>query len=238
MPKSKNHIKRWIKKNEYKEKIVLGKEILEKELRKLKKISFLNKIKNNTNLFDISNEEALYINLSSGKITVKDLINKLEPKAIIEDSIEDETLTQRFIRKARGLAKGVTVGGVDNTMINYGKCCNPIPGDEIIGYITQGRGVTIHRVSCKNYPLSSSNRLITVEWNISDNTSFMVRLKIEGEDRKDLAKDIIECTSNLNMNISSVNMVGDSGLAKCMIIVEVRDIRVINDDSMKTLFRM
>ena len=240
MPKSKNHIKRWIKKNEYKEKIILGEEILEKELRKLKKISLLNKIKNNPNLFDISNEEALYINLSNGKITVKDLVSKLEPKTIIEDDIEDETLTQRFIRKARGIAKGVTVGGIDNTLISYGKCCNPIPGDEIIGYVTQGRGVTIHRTSCKNYPISSSDRLITVEWNISNDASFMVRLKIEGEDRKDLAKDIIECTSNLNMNISSVNMVGDSGLAKCMIIVEVRDIKQLNrlTNKLKTITRI
>ena len=240
MPKSKNHIKRWIKKNEYKEKIILGEEILEKELRKLKKISLLNKIKNNPNLFDISNEEALYINLSNGKITVKDLISKLEPKTIIEDDIEDESLTQRFIRKARGIAKGVTVGGIDNTLISYGKCCNPIPGDEIIGYVTQGRGVTIHRTSCKNYPISSSDRLITVEWNISNDVSFMVRLKIEGEDRKDLAKDIIECTSNLNMNISSVNMVGDSGLAKCMIIVEVRDIKQLNrlTNKLKTITRI
>ena len=185
------------------------------------------KIKNNLNLFDISNNEDLYMELSNGKITVKDLINKVEPKEIIDD-IEDETLTEKFIRKARGIAKGVKVGGISNTLINYGKCCNPIPGDEIIGYVTQGRGVTIHRVSCKNYPVSSSNRLITVEWDISNNTSFMVRLKIEGEDRKDLAKDIIDCTSNLNMNISSVNMTGDSGLARCMIVVEVRDILKTN----------
>ena len=125
-------------------------------------------------------------------------------------------------------------------MISFGKCCNPIPGDEITGYVTQGRGVTIHRVSCKNYPISSSNRLITVEWNISSKTSFMVRLKIEGEDRKDLAKDIIDCTSNLNMNISSVNMTVDSGLATCMIIVEVRDIKQLNrlQNKLKTINRI
>ena len=240
MPKSKNHIKRWIKKNEYKEKILLGKEILEKGLRKIKKISFLNQIQKNPNLFDYESEESLYIDLANGKKTVKDLIEKLEPKIPLDDVVEDETLTEKFIRKARGIAKGVTVGGISNTLINYGKCCNPIPGDEIIGYVTQGRGVTIHRVSCKNYPVSESNRLITVEWDISNEASFMVRLKIEGEDRKNLAKDIIECTSNLNMNISSVNMIGDSGLAKCMIIVEVRDIKQLNrlQNKLKTIARI
>jgi len=240
MPKSKNHIKRWITKNEHKEKILLGKEILDKGLRKSKKMSLLKRIKEVLHIFDVSNEESLYINLSNGKITVKELISKLEPKTIFEDESEQESLTEKFIRKARGIAKGVTVGGIHNTLINYGKCCNPIPGDEIIGYITQGRGVTIHRVSCKNYPISSSNRLITVEWDISSKVSFMVRLKIEGEDRKDLAKDIIDCTSNLNMNISSVNMMQDSGLAKCTIIVEVRDTKQLNrlQNKLKTISRI
>ena len=240
MPKSKNHIKRWIKHNEYKEKIILGKEILEKGLRKIKKIALLKKIKENHHLFDNSSEESIYIDLASGEKTVKDLVQKIEPKDVIEDNVEDETLTQKFIRKARGIAKGVTVGGISNTLINYGKCCNPIPGDEIVGYVTQGRGVTIHRASCNNYPISASNRLIPVEWQISDNSSYIVRLKIEGEDRKDLAKDIIECTSNLNMNISSINMSGESGLAKCMLIVEVRDIKQLNrlQNKLKTISRI
>ena len=240
MPKSKNHIKRWIKKNEHKEKIILGKEILEKGLRKIKKIALLSKIKESHHLFDNASEESIYIDLANGDKTVKDLVKKIEPKDIIEDVIEDESLTQKFIRKARGIAKGVTVGGISNTLINYGKCCNPIPGDEIVGYITQGRGVTIHRASCNNYPISSSNRLISVEWDISNNSSYIVRLKIEGEDRKDLAKDIIECTSNLSMNISSVNMSGNQGLAKCMLIVEVRDIKQLNrlQNKLKTINRI
>ncbi len=240
MPKSKNHIKRWIKKNEYKEKIILGKEILEKGLRKIKKISLLKKITKNHHLFDNSSEESLFINLADGDITVKDLVNKIEPKENTHQEIEDESLTQKFIRKARGIAKGVTVGGISNTLINYGKCCNPVPGDDIVGYITQGRGVTIHRASCKNYPISASNRLIPVEWDMSNNSSYIVRLKIQGEDRKDLAKDIIECTSNLSMNISSVNMTSNSGLAHCTLIVEVRDIKQLNrlQNKLKTINRI
>ena len=240
MPKSKNHIKRWIKKNEYKEKIILGKEILEKGLRKLKKISLLKKVKESFHLFDNSSEESIYIDLANGEKTVKDLVRKIEPKNEILESNEDETLTQKFIRKARGIAKGVTVGGISNTLIKYGKCCNPIPGDEIVGYVTQGRGVTIHRASCSNFPVSESNRLITVQWNLSDDSSYIVRLKIDGEDRKDLAKDIIECTSNLKMNISSINMTAESGLAKCDLIIEVRDVKQLNrlQNKLKTINRI
>ena len=240
MPKSKNHIKRWIKKNEYKEKIILGKEILEKGLRKMKKISILKKVIGSFHLFDNASEESMYIDLANGEKTVKDLVKKIEPKNELTEINEDESLTQKFIRKARGIAKGVTVGGISNTLINYGKCCNPIPGDEIVGYVTQGRGVTIHRASCSNYPLSETNRLITVQWNLSDDSSYIVRLKIDGEDRKDLAKDIIECTSNLKMNISSINMTADSGLANCNLIVEVRDIKQLNrlQNKLKTINRI
>ena len=240
MPKSKNHIKRWIKKNEYKEKIILGKEILEKGLRKLKKISLLKKVKESFHLFDNSSEESIYIDLANGEKTVKDLVKKIEPKNEILESNEDETLTQKFIRKARGVAKGVIVGGISNTLIKYGKCCNPIPGDNIVGYVTQGRGVTIHRASCSNFPVSESNRLITVQWNLSDDSSYIVRLKIDGEDRKDLAKDIIECTSNLKMNISSINMTAESGLAKCDLIIEVRDVKQLNrlQNKLKTINRI
>ena len=240
MPKSKNHIKRWIKKNEYKEKIILGKDMLDKGLRKLKKISLLQKIKESFHLFDNSSEESIYIDLANGTKTVKDLVDKIQPKNDIIETNEDESLTQKFIRKARGIAKGVSVGGINNTLINYGKCCNPIPGDEIVGYVTQGRGVTIHRASCSNYPISDSNRLISVQWNLSDDASYIVRLKIDGEDRKDLAKDIIDCTSNLKMNISSINMTADSGLAKCNLIVEVRDVKQLNrlQNKLKTINRI
>ena len=241
MPKSKHHIKRWIKKNEHKEKIQLGQEILEKGLRKIKKMSLLKKIENNFNLFDFSNFEELYLKVANGKITIQDIMEKIEPKSSEHLDIKDETLTEKFIRRARGIAHGVSVGGLDNALINYGKCCNPIPGDKIIGYITQGRGVTIHRVSCNNYPVSSTNeRLIEVNWKISDSISFMVRLQIEGEDRKGLAKDIVECTSSLNINISSVDMKGQEGVAKCSIIVEVRDTKQLKrlQTKLKTINRI
>ena len=241
MPKSKNHIKRWIKKNEYKEKIELGEEILEKGLRKIKKMSLLKDIKNNFNLFDFSNFEELHLKIANGKITIQDIIEKIEPKTSKNLDIKDETLTEKFIRKARGIAHGVSVGGLDNALINYGKCCSPIPGDKIIGYITQGRGVTIHRVNCNNYSMSSENeRFIEVNWQISDTASFMVRLKIEGEDRKGLAKDIVECTSSLNINISSVDMKGQEGVAKCSIIVQVRDTKQLNrlQTKLKTVNRI
>ena len=145
--------------------------MLEKTLRRVKQVHLLKVIEENPNLMGLNNIELIYSEVAKGHITTRELISKYVPNPDEEEKDEDSTLTQRFIRKARGIAKGVTVGGIENTLISYGKCCNPIPGDEIIGYVTQGRGVTIHRTSCKNYPISSSDRLITVEWNISNDVS-------------------------------------------------------------------
>ena len=91
-----------------------------------------------------------------------------------------ETLTERFLRKARGTAKGVSVDGVSNALIIFGKCCSPIPGDDIIGYVTRGRGVTIHRSNCKNLPIKKNrDRIITVEWDFNSQNPFLVRHKLK-----------------------------------------------------------
>ena len=110
-------------------------------------------------------------------------------------------------------------------MLVFAKCCNPIPGDEIVGYITRGRGVSIHRTGCSNIPfMQGEDRFIFVEWDVKSGSSFIVRLKILFEDRKQLLKDITESGSALNMNITSIDMKANEGIASCVIILEVRDI--------------
>ena len=109
-------------------------------------------------------------------------------------------------------------------MIVFAQCCSPIPGDEIIGYITRGRGVTIHVCTCSNIPsLSNKNRFIDVEWDVSSKTSFIVRLKIICEDRKNIIRDITEAISSFNMNIQSIDMKAEDGMGHCVLILETRD---------------
>ena len=123
------------------------------------------------------------------------------------------------------------VFGKESEMLKYSmaNCCNPIPGDEIVGYITKGRGVTIHRLECKNIPLTKfSDRFIDVEWDFVKNTSFLIRLKIEIEDRKHLLKDLTESTSSMNINIKSVDISAEDGVAACLMIIEIVDIKQLN----------
>ena len=89
----------------------------------------------------------IYKELAKGKITTRDILEKYDISINENDfvqNLESESITQKFINRARGIAKGVKVGGLSNTLIYFPKCCNPIPGDNIIGYITRGKGVTIH----------------------------------------------------------------------------------------------
>ena len=226
--KAITHIKRVLKREEEIKSVELGKEIFEKSLRKIKKLKLLKEIIKDPSKMGYNNSDIIFSNVAKGKYTFKEVIEKYD--VYLDDSqlnqdYDADTLTQKFLRRARGIAKGVTVGGIQNTMISYPKCCSPIPGDDIIGYVTRGRGVTIHRSNCKNLPIKKNkDRIITVEWDLNNQNPFLVRLKITFEDRKDLLKDLTESTSSLNINIKSVDMSAVDGLAMCLMIIEVKNL--------------
>ena len=230
--KAITHIKRVIKRDQENKSIELGTEILEKFLRKIKKLNLLKEIENNPKKMGYNNIKIIYSNLAKGKYSVKDILEKYD--ITIEDekldiNYDNDTLTEKFIRRARGLAKGISVDGIANTMIVFPKCCNPIPGDEIIGYITKGKGVSIHRVKCKNLNISDDkSRFIDVQWDVHNKNPFLVRLKIVFEDRKHLLKDLTESTSLLNINLKSVDISALDGVATCLMILEVFNIKELN----------
>ena len=230
--KAKTHIKRYIKKEEELASIILGKEIVEKYLRKISRINLMKKINKNPELLGYNNSNIIYSNIAKGKIIVDEAILKYDESLIDQSSAKidkEDSLTRKFINKARGIAKGVKVGGITNALIYFPKCCSPIPGDSIIGYVTKGKGVTIHRTNCKNAPIDKlKNRYIEVEWDFARNSSFLVRLKIKIEDRKHLLKDLTESTSSMNINIKSVDISASDGIATCLMIIEIYDIKELN----------
>ena len=169
------------------------------------------------------NIENIYLNLANGKIVMKEIIDKYCP-SLDETELPDKTesLTSRFIDLARGRSKGVTVDGLQDIMIKFGQCCNPIPGDQIVGYLTKGQGVTIHRGSCKSITrLKNQERFVDVNWNIASERLFIVRLKMVFEDRKNLLKDLTDTTSSLNIYIKSIDMKAEDTVATCLLVVEI-----------------
>ena len=228
--KARYHIKRLVNKEQNEQSVKLGREILEKALRRLKRKSLFNEVENSPSKFGFNSSDMVFSEIASGNITVRDIIDKFDQSNASETvDIESESLTERFLNRARGAARGVVVDGVSNALIVFAKCCSPIPGDEIIGYITRGRGVTVHRTRCQNLPFIKDNdRFINVEWDVSKGSAFVVRLRITAQDRKNLLKDITESISRLNMNIVSIDMKAQDGFGICILILETRDTRQLD----------
>ena len=131
---------------------------------------------------------------------------------------------------ARSQTKGIILDGIDNLMVNFGKCCNPIPGDELIGFVTRGRGITVHQNACKSLPLLSheSDRLIPVEWNVKSSDHFNVLIKVVVQDYKGALKDMSECISKQNVNIASVDIKVKESIGVAHFIVQVNNNRQLN----------
>ena len=220
--KAKTHIRRYLKKEKYEQSLKLGYDILDKELRKAKKINMLKSIKKDPGILGFKDYDLLLSSIGNGKVIVPELIAKNLSESLDQKDYNIQNLTSKFIDLARKRSRGITVDGLSDIMIQFGKCCSPIPGDDIVGYLTKGSGVTIHRSACKSIThFKDQNRFVSVDWNISSNKSFIVRLKMIFEDRKNLLNDLTEATSKLNIYIKSIDMKAEDSVATCLLVIEI-----------------
>lgn len=230
--KARSKIKRWMKESFYEQSVQLGEEILNKQLKKVgikKEDADLNEIAQS---FNFQNAEQLQASIGRGDTSIQAVINRIWPERGVE--IKDRSILQRFVKRARGSAKGVRVQGLDNLMINFGGCCQPVPGDGILGFITKGRGIVVHRSDCRNIIslIENSDRKIEVEWDVEKDKHFMVRLELHGGDRKHFLRDVSESISQTDTNIVSIDMKVEDSVVHSNIILEVRNLqhltRIIN----------
>ena len=153
-----------------------------------------------------------------------------------EDQLKNKSESEKFeeIPKKRVAKKndtGIVVKGIDDILVRFAKCCTPVPGDEIIGYITRGRGVTIHRSDCENFEQTddSENRFIEVAWANSDNTSYTAHVQVVSHDRKGLLSEITMMMHDLNMAMTGINAkIDKNGIAVVNITIEILDIEELN----------
>ena len=225
--KARNQINRYLRKTRDDESIKLGTEILTKTLRRMKLYGDLEEFKNSYNKFGFADSKSLLMSLGTGLLTVRDMFRKIRPKEDINEKEILENKSNKIFNFPRNNPKGITLDGIDNLLINFGKCCNPISGDELIGFVTRGRGVTIHRSECNSLPLlnNESDRLVPVDWNVKSTEQFNVLLKVVGQDYKGWLKDVSECISKQNVNIASVDIKVNDNIAEAQIIVQVNNNR-------------
>jgi len=227
--KARNNINKFLQKTTKDESIVLGKQLIEKTLRRLKQKSLINKLIESYSKFGYNNSNSFIEAIGNGSVSIRDILNKISPnnKLIDEESSDEE---KSFLDFARGRSKGIKIQGIKNLMVSFGKCCNPIPGDEMIGFITRGRGVTVHRASCNSLPLlnEESDRLVPVDWDVGRSDIFNVRLKVESIDRKGMLREITEVISSSNINITSVDMKVKDALSTAFFIIQINNIKQLD----------
>jgi GTP pyrophosphokinase len=155
--------------------------------------------------FGFKEVDDLIIAVGYGKITPLQIIRKVAPKE--EHADGRKTIFKKLIsrgQKKKNLS-GIIVKGADDIMVRFGKCCQPVPGDPIIGYITRGFGVTVHRSECINAIKTNPERLIEVQWNNDRADTFPVKIKIRAMDRMGLLADLAAGVSKYGANISSAH---------------------------------
>ena len=224
--KARNKIKNYLQKKEKEESVKIGEQLFTKSLRRLKMTNQSDKLKNMFSKFGLNSIDQLFEFIGKGEISVRDLLDK----SIANDKILKQDENESIFNFRRNESKSIKLQGISNVMANFGKCCNPIPGDNMVGFVTRGRGMTVHRSNCYNLPISNeeSDRLVPVEWEVSRSDLFNVHLKVIGQDRKGLLKDMTETISKLNINITSVDIKVKDSVASARLIVQVSNIKQLD----------
>ncbi|MDI9472117.1 MAG: bifunctional (p)ppGpp synthetase/guanosine-3',5'-bis(diphosphate) 3'-pyrophosphohydrolase [Bacillota bacterium] len=234
---ARNKIKNFFKKANILENIEKGKEMLEKELRKYNlnlKNAFPDPVmKDLSSKLTIKSLDQLFSSIGYGGISLRQVIPTIREHLIEKDD------QLRMIRspKASRAEGGVVVEGMDDMLVRFAKCCNPIPGDQIIGFITRGSGVTIHRSDCTNFSKKSEefNRFIDVEWNEAQPIAHTAKIKVIGHDRPGLLGDVTAALSALKISIRGLSAkVNNDQMASLMLDFDVHNLEEL-DRAMKQL---
>ncbi|KAF0112414.1 MAG: GTP pyrophosphokinase [Chloroflexi bacterium] len=217
--RARSKIRAWFKHQNRDQNLSQGKEILEKELRRLGLVDYdLEKFANN---FDYRTLDDLYVAVGCGDISIGHLINLLSEG---EKGQEDILAVKPGLPVKQINGNAVSVLGLKNLLTSYGKCCKPVPGDEIIGYITRGRGATIHRQDCPNIlRMKDHDRIVRVSWG-EPQLTFPVEIQIKAYDRQGLMGDISSLLTNENINLKDIKLNVTHNLAYLVLVLEISDI--------------
>jgi len=198
--RAKNRIKQWVKTAERSQSIELGTRLVEDELKRhglgtaLLKSEKMDEVLKH---FSVQSLEDLYVSIGYGKISAHQIVNRLAPEKAVEITLPKE------LKPIKDKKSVITIKGIDNVLYHVAKCCFPVPGDKIVGFITKGKGVAIHRKECHNLERLSlaSERLIEVEWSQDSEITTQARLYIESMDKPGTLANLSSLISSANVNI-------------------------------------
>ena len=229
---AKNKIKSYFSKVDKEKYIELGNNLLEKEIRK-QKLSFkevmseehLNKLYKDLKVKSI---EEIYLNIGSLRYTPSYIINLIyEDKKNVQDILLDKVLNNNKTTTKNNYKKDILVAGYDDILVNIADCCHPVKGDQIIGYITKGNGVTIHKKNCINIK-NINDRLINVNWNLDSDNTYISKLKIITNNDYNNMLDIITKASLKNVIVTFINEFNKNNTHGYNITIKVKDKNILD----------
>ena len=215
---AKSKIKAWFKKAKKEENINKGKEVFEKELKK-QSVHYVDIAKGESydkfiKRYNINCMDDLYALVGLGAIVASSFIAKLKEENLSKDE-KDKNLNKAIEeniskneKKKKDTSYGVTVKGENNLMVRFAKCCNPVPGDDILGYITKGRGVSIHRKDCGNLNIlikEDPQKVVDVSWGTSNGVAYMAEIQVKTEDKSGILSDVMNILMDSKLPLNALN---------------------------------
>ena len=237
---AKNKILAWYKKNDREENIVKGKDLIEKEIKKIgmthAEIAKSEYIQAALDRYKYSEVDEMYASVGFGAISAGKVVARMLEEYRKDHQTENleeklEVLSKDRAYKPKATKTGIIVKGIDNCLVKLSKCCNPVPGDEIVGYITKGRGVSVHRKDCANVNnlLSEENRMIDVYWYEAEKTRYSVDIEVYGNERSGLLADIIrEIEGTKSKLLAVTSRANKEKISITEVTVEVENIEELN----------
>ncbi|MCG7336948.1 bifunctional (p)ppGpp synthetase/guanosine-3',5'-bis(diphosphate) 3'-pyrophosphohydrolase [Sporosarcina sp. ACRSM] len=236
---AKNKIRQFFKKQLRAENIQKGREMIEKEVKAqeydLREVLTAENINRTVEKFSFTSEEDMYAAVGFSGITAQQVVNRLAEKMRRErekqDTIDKIVSEINSASSTKMTESGVIVKGIENLLIRLSKCCNPVPGDQIVGFITKGRGVSVHRSDCPNITTCENeedDRLIDVEWAVGPSTSkkeFHVDIEVSAFDRQGVLNEVMMVIADMKTPIVAVNGKMDRDkIARIHLTIKITDI--------------
>ncbi len=236
---AKSKIKQWFKKERREEYVERGREAVEKELKRLAfnpvQVMTDERMLGVARKFNFNDIEDMLSAVGFGGITAAQICTRLTEKLRQSNDEANQIQLGGEVKEVKAPPErkhrpthGVIVKGVDNLLVRFSRCCNPVPGDEIVGYITRGRGVSVHRSDCTNIPASGddeADRVIEVEWESALEANYSVEIEIAGHDRRGLLNEVLQAVSESKTNIAAVSGRSDKNkLAVIHMTILIRNI--------------
>jgi len=224
--RARHKIRQWIKQEEHERSVALGREILDREVRRRRLAHPTDpQFVQAATTLSVAAPDHLLAALGRGDVPLGQLMRALYPHLPADDlQAPRPTAFGRVIEQLR-LGRGIRIQGVDGLMVRYAQCCQPVPGDPVVGYVTQGRGISIHRGDCPNLLTLSAEaeRRVEIDWQELAGEVFVVRLAVAGEDRRGLYGDLCQAISGTGTNIRSAELQSRDGAVFGAVLVEVEN---------------